>query len=637
MDLTRPCFVALTARGGILARRLADVFGGEWHATRRAADSGAGEPDQRIDDVIPHLRSLFLAGRPVIGVCAAAILIRAISAHTRSKHSDAPVLALSDDGKIIVPLLGGHHGANRLAEAIATETGGVAAITTAGDRAFGIALDEPPAGFVLADPDSAKAVMAGLLEGRKAMLSDDLPDHLAETAKEWRDWLSPIAASSDDRDDALRLHLSLRPAEGALADCVFHPRRVCLGLGASRHCPVDEMHDLVRRGLDQADIALAAIEGVYSVDLKADERAILAMADAAGHRLHLFTPDQLEAETPRLHEPSEVVMREVGCHGVAEASALAAAGPDGVVLLPKIRDAHATMALALKPDGAGPSQSSRHNGRVMLVGIGPGQHDWRTPEATAMIASADELVGYGFYIDLLGGLSHGKPRRDFALGEEEARCRYALEQAALGRDMAIICSGDAGIYAMGALVYELLARDEAEAGVSQAARRVEVMTAPGVSALQAAAARSGAILGHDFCTISLSDLLTPWDQIEQRIEAAGLGDFVIAFYNPVSRRRRVGMAKAKAILLNHRPADTPVVLATSLGRPEEEIRHRNLGDLDIDEIDMMTVVMVGASTSRRIAHAGGEAVFTPRGYAKHLDSPAQSAEHQSDTNEETPL
>ena len=261
----------------------------------------------------------------------------------------------------------------------------------------------------------------------------------------------------------------------------------------------------------------------------------------------------------------------------------------------------------------------------MLVGIGPGKSDWRTPEATSMIAGADELVGYGFYINLLGGLARGRQRRDFALGEEENRCRYALEEASKGRDIALICSGDAGIYAMGALVYELLVRKPDEGGVDDAARRVEVVTTPGVSALQAAAARSGAILGHDFCAISLSDLLTPWEMIEKRIRAAAEGDFVVAFYNPVSSKRRAGMEKAKAILLEYRPSDTPVVLATSLGRSEESIRHRGLGALEIDEIDMMTVVMVGASTSRRIKHRSGETVYTPRGYAKLVGSHPERA------------
>lgn len=276
------------------------------------------------------------------------------------------------------------------------------------------------------------------------------------------------------------------------------------------------------------------------------------------------------------------------------------------------------MALALAPAPV-TSIGGRKPGRVMLVGIGPGQSEWRTPEASHMVLGADELVGYDLYIDLLGAVAAHIPRRDFKLGEEEARCRYALEEAATGKDVAVICSGDAGIYAMGALVFELLDRAEADGGVSDAARRVQVVSAPGISALQAAAARSGAILGHDFCAISLSDLLTPWEAIEKRIHAAGAGDFVVAFYNPVSQRRRTQLAAARDILMSYRGGDVPVILASSLGRPDERIEFRTLAGLDIDEVDMLTTVMVGASSSRQIDLGRGSAVYTPRGYAKHLD------------------
>jgi len=616
MDLNAPVFVALTQDGAALAQQLAAKTGGVWHglAGRIGPDHAPGET---FTETMDHLRDLFLAGRPVVGICAAGILIRALAGHTLSKTAEKPVLAMSEDGQMVIPLLGGHHGANELAENLAGITGGVAAITTAGDRRFGVALDAPPPPFLLADASRAKPVMARLLAGEKLRLAVELPRGLEDLEQRFRDWLSPLPM--DAAGNGPVLCLTLKPAQEVAADLVFHPAIVTLGLGASRGCPEAEMAALVQHGLAEAGIAVAAIRDVASVEVKADEAAIIALASGLGHRLRLFSAARLEEETPRLATPSAVVFAEIGCHGVAEAAALAAAGPASRLLLPKIRDAHATMALALDPSGMFRDSDSRHAGRVMLVGIGPGQSIWRTPEATAMIASADELVGYHFYIDLLGPVARGKKRRDFALGEEEARCRYALEEAARGRDMAIICSGDAGIYAMGALVYELLSRPEEDAGVSAAARRVEVLTAPGVSALQAAAARSGAILGHDFCTISLSDLMTPWAQIETRIDAAGIGDFVIAFYNPVSRRRREGLARAREILLRYRPASTPVVLASSLGRPEEEIRFRDLGSLAVDEVDMLTVVMVGASTSQVIDHRGGQAVFTPRGYAKHLD------------------
>jgi cobalt-precorrin 5A hydrolase/precorrin-3B C17-methyltransferase len=235
------------------------------------------------------------------------------------------------------------------------------------------------------------------------------------------------------------------------------------------------------------------------------------------------------------------------------------------------------------------------------------------------VAEAEELVGYGLYIDLLGPLAAGKARSDFPLGGEEARCRYALERAAEGRNVALVCSGDAGIYAMGALVFELLDRGPENEGVCDAARRVEVVCSPGVSALQGAAARAGAPLGHDFCTISLSDLLTPREDIIRRLHAAAEGDFVIAFYNPVSKTRRTLLAEARDILLQHRPAETPVMLASNLGRPEEQVRYRRLDELQVDEVDMLTVVLVGSSNSRLAQLGEGPRMFTPRGYARKID------------------
>ena len=608
--MSNPVFIALTKRGAKLAASLASDFNGEWHATRAAAEGA--KPTQIIEHVSEHIRDLFLAKRPVVGICASGILIRAVASVMTSKHDDPPLLAMSDDGSVIIPLLGGHHGGNRLAQELAVKTGGIAAITTAGERAFGIALDEPPAPFVVADLEQTKTAMLRLIDGKRAKLTVDLPHDLDKrldaVTKAWRHWLEPIA----DQKGELNFCLTLAPHATIKADCVFHPQVVTLGLGASRDCPPEEMTELVDKELAKAKISPKAIKGVYSIDLKADEAAIIKQAERINKRLHLFTAEQLDKETPRLTSPSEIVKREVGCYGVAEGAALAAVGDSGTLLLPKTRSKNATMALGLGLSFF----SSRKRGKVMLIGIGPGQSAWRTPEASAMIASADELVGYGFYLNLLGSLAHGKVLREFALGEEEKRCVYALEEAGKGKDVAVICSGDAGIYAMGALIYELLAKDK----VSQAAKRSEIITTPGISALQAAAARSGAILGNDFCAISLSDLLTPYEQIQKRIHAAAQGDFVIAFYNPVSSKRKQAMIKAKEILLKHRPPNTPVVLARNLGRDDESITHRNLKDLSVDEIDMLTVVLVGSSASRSFTQGGEVKVFTPRGYAKYLDS-----------------
>ena len=188
--------------------------------------------------------------------------------------------------------------------------------------------------------------------------------------------------------------------------------------------------------------------------------------------------------------------------------------------------------------------------------------------------------------------------------------RHALGLAAEGRAVALVSSGDPGIYAMAAVVFELLDRD-----AHPDWQKIAVEVLPGVSALQAAAARIGAPLGHDFCAISLSDLLTPWLLIEQRLRAAAEGDFVVALFNPVSQRRRRQLAVAKDILLARRPGDTPVVLARSLGRDGETVKVVNLADLDPETVDMMTLVIVGSGATRRVERSdGGYWVYTPRGY-----------------------
>jgi cobalt-precorrin 5A hydrolase/precorrin-3B C17-methyltransferase len=621
-QLGRPVIVTLTRHGAALARKIAVKKGFEWHARKDSFDQGQAKSDQKpdavFDQTMPYFQDLFSARRPIIGICSAGIIMRSLSGLLADKWQEPPVLAMADDGSVVIPLLGGHHGANALARDLANITDAVAAISTTGDLRLGVSLDEPPAPFVLADADRARGVMAALNDGAGVRLISDLPDALSALERQWRDWLKPLSVQHDDAAN-ITLHLTLRPLDTSTHQLVYYPRVGCLGVGASRNCPPEELKALVDDLLSGHDLSPMVIDTVFSVDLKSDEPAVIALEGHLNRPVRFYPAPRLEKETPRVEHPSTVVFDEIGTHSVAEASALAAAGQSAQMLGPKQKTAHATAALAVTPSIKDIGLGSLPRGRVMLVGIGPGQSAWRTPEATSMIRAADELVGYHLYIDLLGGIAADKPRADYALGEEEARCRYALEEAAKGRSIAMICSGDAGIYAMGALVFELLDRDKDNGGVSAAARRVEVTSAPGVSALQAAAARSGALLGHDFCTISLSDLLTPWEQIENRITAAAMGDFVIAFYNPVSRRRRVGLAKARDILLEYRPADTPVVLASNLGRPEEEVRFRTLASLEVDEVDMLTVVMVGSSASRKLHLGMGDMVYTPRGYAKRID------------------
>jgi len=588
--------IALNRAGEAAAHRIAAHLGAPVHGREGRVDHA----DAWFPNALTHVRDLFAAGVPVIGVCASGILIRAVAPLLADKTTEPPVLSVSDDGSVVIPLLGGHRGANRLARDIAGALEATAAVTTAGDVAIGVALDEPPVGYRLQNPGDAKPVMAKLLSGAK-------PRVIGEN----------IFGLDGDDEGPVDLVVTPAPLPGDAARLVYHPKAYVLGVGCARNADPAELEALVNDTLAANEIAPGAIAAVATLDLKADEPAVNVLARKLGVPLRLFTAAELETQTPKLANPSEIVFAEVGCHGVSEAAALATA-PGSALAVEKHKSANATCAVS---QSAAPvtAPAGRARGRLAIVGIGPGQSSWRTPEASRLIAEADALVGYGLYIDLLGPLAAGKPRHDFPLGAEEDRCRYALEEAAKGRNVALISSGDAGIYAMGALVFELMDRGPEAMGVSDAARRVEVISTPGVSALQAAAARAGAPLGHDFCAISLSDLLTPTDTIRMRIQAAAEGDFVIAFYNPVSKRRRTLLAEAREILLAHRPDDTPVLLASNLGRPEEALHYRRLADLDIDEVDMLTVVLVGSSNSRLAALGEGPRMYTPRGYARKID------------------
>ena len=596
-----PIILYMNRAGFTTAEKISKEFSFKLHGRKDRADVA----DVLFDNALDHIRELFSSGTPVIGVCASGILIRAVAPLLRDKSIEPPLIAVSDDSSVVVPLLGGHRGANRLAVRIASFLEAKAAVTTAGEVALGIALDEPPEGWCL-DPESdAKAVMAKLLSG----------GGVQKTGAEVKNahWLSVLPSGTDVKI----LCTTEINKDNLNSDVIFYPKMFSLGVGCSRDCPPQELKRLVNDALLEANVNYHAVHSINTLDLKADEPAILDLANDLGIPLRLFTSGELEQEAHRLKSPSEVVFKEVGCHGVSEGAALAQVGNDGFLSLNKKKTKNATCALAVSNiplvDFRG-----RSRGRLSLVGIGPGQAEWRTPEASVLIGEAEEIIGYSLYLDLLGPVAAGKKRTDFSLGDEEKRCRYALERAAEGANVALICSGDSGIYAMGALVFELLDRGSRTSGVSLNARKVEVISTPGVSALQAAAARSGAPLGNDFCAISLSDLLTPKEDIIKRLNAASNGDFVVALYNPVSRRRKQIFEDAREIFLKNRPEETPVLLASSLGRPKETIRYTTLLEVTSSEIDMLTVVIVGSSKSRIVKMGDGLKMYTPRGYSRKI-------------------
>ncbi len=547
------------------ARKIKETVGGLIHGPE-----GLAGADVHFEKATHAIAKAFVLAQAVIGVCASGILVRSVASRLELKHREPPVVAVAEDGSSVVPLIGGHHGANDLAKQISVAIGGHAAITTASDVRFGEALDEPGEGLALSNPEDAKSAAAARLRGEEIVQE-----------------------------------VTIYRKRGGPKHLVYHPRVLTVGIGCERGTDPMEVRQLISDTLLKHNIAEKSVLRHASIDLKEDEPAINQFDPVM-----YFSAEELKAEEHRIKSPSSVVEKEVGTPSVAEAAALALIGEGAELIVPKTKSKRATIAIAKSPE-AYFIPNGRIRGSVSVVGIGPGEHRLMSQEVEFKLWDASEWVGYSLYLDLVESLRNGQTRHDFPLGDEEKRCRHAIELAKQGKRVALVCSGDPAIFAMAALVYELIDREPC---------RIAVEVHPGISAFQLASARAGALIGHDFCCISLSDLLTPWETIVKRVTAAAEGDFVISFYNPRSLKRTDQIVKAFDILRPHRRPDTPVVLASSLGRPEENVRIIRFADFRAEDVDMLTLVMVGSSQSRAITRGDGKTyAYTPRGYAKKME------------------
>ncbi len=265
------------------------------------------------------------------------------------------------------------------------------------------------------------------------------------------------------------------------------------------------------------------------------------------------------------------------------------------------------MSIALMPGPLNsPPPVPAAGGEVVVVGLGPGPREWTTPEVQRALSEADDLVGYVTYLNRVPVKPHQERHASDNKVESE-RAAFALDLARRGRRVAVVSSGDPGVFAMASAVLEVAAEPEF--------KEVPVRVLPGVSAAQAVAARAGAPLGHDFCVISLSDRLKPWDVVERRLDAIAAADLVIAIYNPASKERRHQVGQARDIVLRHRDPATPVIVGRAIGSDQEKLTVLPLGELDPELVDMRTLLIIGSSQTRISARPDGSpVVWTPRRY-----------------------
>ncbi|MBW4511074.1 MAG: precorrin-3B C(17)-methyltransferase [Scytonematopsis contorta HA4267-MV1] len=537
------------------------------------------------------LRELFANGTPIIGICATGILIRTLAPLLANKRQEPPVLAVAEDGSAVVPLLGGLSGVNNLARQIADELGIKAAITTTGEIRFGVALEDPPNGYILSQPEYAKNFMSDLLAGGTVKLEGNAP------------WLKNSSLPIDPADERL-IEITEKNISSTNNHLVYHPVTVAIGITTlSTKQGKDENLErskeaiaLVEKMLGDAELSLSSVAGVFASTDDAAEPALQTIADSLGVPIRFFTPSEIKTLIFQSDTANTAVM-----------IALTASGGN---LVMQQQSSNFICAIAIAPLPIDINSTGKPRGKLAIIGTGPGTSDWMSPEVKDILSNATDFVGYSTYLNLINSFVQGKQRHESDNREELARASMALDLAAEGRFVAVVSSGDPGIYAMAAAVFEAFEKE-----AKPEWQGIEIKVSPGISAMQAAAARIGAPLGHDFCTISLSDILKPWSIIEQRITVAAQGDFAIAFYNPVSKERTWQLSEARNILLRYRAAETPVVVARNLGRKGESVQVITLNDLSPELADMRTVIIVGSSKTRTIQKNDGNAwVYTPRSY-----------------------
>jgi cobalt-precorrin 5A hydrolase / precorrin-3B C17-methyltransferase len=547
---------------------------------RNAAHLERALPDARLYAGKPReaLRRAWKECDGIVIFLATGAAVRLVAPLLDDKHHDPGVVCVDDAGRFAVALAGGHGGgANTLARRVADTLGATPVVTTASDAVGAPALDllGVELGFKIEDGSDLAAVGAALVSGEPVRLVSErrwplgpLPENVLRAEEPE----SPVILISD------RAVSVPRPA------VVCRPPSLVVGVGCSRSAKAGEILDLLDRSLREVGLSKKSVASLASIEAKSDEAGLLEAAQKLDVPLRFYAAEELTAmEVPN---PSTVVESAVGTPSVAEASVLASGAE---LVAEKRKSRNATVAVGRLPV----------RGRLSLVGLGPGGDALIPPLARDALAASELVVGLGQYVERIEHLLRPGTRVSTPpLGNEVERAKGALAEARAGGSVALVSGGDVGVYAMASPALEMAGDD------------VEITVVPGITAAQAAASLLGSPLGHDHCSISLSDLLTPWEVIRERVRAAAEADFVVSLYNPRSKGRDWQLGKAREILLEHRSPDTPVGIVKNAYRDGQEVILTDLGSLRPESVDMLTIVVIGSS--RTEIRAGR--MVTPRGY-----------------------
>ncbi|WP_288255586.1 precorrin-3B C(17)-methyltransferase [uncultured Prochlorococcus sp.] len=384
----------------------------------------------------------------------------------------------------------------------------------------------------------------------------------------------------------------------------WHPPVLWIGIGCERNTSKDLIANSLNNFFESRNLSQKSIAGFATIDIKNNEKGILELVKEKNLPIKFFSKEDLSKMI--VPNPSNVVQNEIGTPSVAEASCLIAAGEESKLLeekrIFKNESGAVTIAVAESKNQYNPT-----HGEIHIIGSGPGDISFLTNNARKALSRCTVWIGYKMYLDLIKPLKRNdQVLIESKLTEEKERCSKAIKLAEEGIKVALISSGESGFYGMAGLLLELLQKIKKEF-------RPYFEVHPGISSVQLAAAISGAPLMNDFCSVSLSDKLTPWSLIEKRIEGALLGDFVIALFNPQSIERNWQLKSIIDICLKSRHSDTPVLIARQVGRDNQTKKFFTLNTIPFKEIDMLSIIIIGNSQTTLV----DEIFLTPRGYLQN--------------------
>lgn len=596
MDFQPLAAIAITPTAAKTLQPLCQSMGASlWVPESLKIDSAQGYSES----LKAHVSALWETQQAIVFCLAAGAVVRLIAPLLQHKSTDPAVVVVDEAGKFVISLCSGHTGGADKLTVLIAQLLGATPILTGASASLGL-----PAVDILGVPFGWQKGEGDWTKVSAVVAHQEAVAVIQESGSNLWQQVFKFATSPSPQAKIWITHRT--PMGDDTPQICWHPRILWVGIGCERGTPKETITQAITQVCLDNKLAENAIAGIATIDIKADEVGILELCQERNLPLRTFTAEVLNSVF--VPNPSPVVKAEVGTPSVAEAAAMSAAQVDSLVVTKQIFKSQGAVTVAI---AQAKREYTNRYGKLFLVGTGPGKLDQITPAAQNAISSADVVIGYALYIDLIKPLLQPQQIIEaLPITQERQRAERAIELANWGLTVAVVSSGDSGIYGMAGLVMEQLQ----VTGWDGKTPSIQVF--PGITALQAAAARVGTPLMHDFCAISLSDLLTPWEAIEKRLTAAAQADFITALYNPKSQTRTQQLATACAIFLKYRDGGTPVAIVRSAYRADEQITLTTLDKLLDTPVDMLTTVLIGNQSTR--THYNW--MITPRGYLGFGDS-----------------